>query len=127
MSFWNVKFNHSSNRVETLRDASEFELSMGDWFIESLSSLIKNKKTYSATALGFDRISSPDGDAPNMSQYYFLNTRNEKNKEVKFLFRLEKGDECSLVGVSEGLNRFDAEKALLDIVDGKMQTVEMLI
>ena len=127
MSFWNVKFNHSSNRVENLRDASEYELSMGDWFMESLSGLIKMNDNYSATALGIDRISSPDGDAANMEQFYFLNVLNENNEETKFLFRLEKGDECLLVGVSEGVNRFDAEKALLDVVDGNMQTVEMLI
>ena len=127
MSFWNVKFNHSSNRVENLRDASEYELSMGDWFMKSLSGLIKDNDNYRATALGIDRISSPDGDAPNMEQFYFLNTLNENNKETKFLFRLEKGDECLLIGVSDGVNRFDAEKVLLDVADGKMQTVEMLI
>ena len=127
MSFWNVKFNHSSNRVESLRDASEFELSMGDWFMESLSGLIKKRANYSATALGFDRISSPEGDTANPGQYYFLNVLNPENKEIKFLFQLEHGDECSLVGVSEGVNRFDAEKTLLDVVDGKMQNVEMLI
>ena len=127
MPVWNVKFNHGSNKVEVLNDAREYELSMGAWFIESLSKALKGNENYRATALGIERISSPGGGSEDHSQFYFLRVLDLSKKETKFLFRLTDGDACSLVGITDGTNRTEAEKTLGGIFDGKPSELELSI
>ena len=126
MVLWTVKFNHGSNLLEELKDARSYEMDMGPWFVESLYDGVRSNGKYNAKALGMEHVLDPEGNSKDQNRYFFVKVK-KNNDFVKFLFQLNGGDSCSLVGISDGIARYDAEETLLSVADGKASGVELAI
>lgn len=102
-------------------------MSLGAWFVEDLCNAVKGNENYRAIALGMGQVSSPEGTSEDQTLFYLLKAVDKHKNETKFLFVLDDGDACSLVGVSEGINKHEAEDVLLTVIDGNAHEVELAI
>jgi len=125
---WLLTFNHGSYDGVTVKDVRACEITVGPWFIESLREHMNNGKNYRASIKGIVKVLNPAREPEPGERYYAVKVK-VNGGEYFFLFKLMDGEKSYLVGVEgEGeIDRWELEKVLMDVSDGKADEVELII